>query len=138
LSSELLGHVIARGHEETQGATHLVGRGKYLPDSVVNDIASTLLLLCFTYAYVPPRDLGLLVQHQLKVDRPGKNVDRRYLQKIKAAKYFAINPNAPDGEVADAVGVDRSTVNRWRNAPDFIDLVDRADSLIIPEIPKLR
>ena len=49
----------------------------------------------------------------------GVNTPLRIEPKYRAAMYIAGNPEASNREVARAVGVDHTTIRRWRLSPEF-------------------
>jgi hypothetical protein len=93
-------------------------RGIALPMSVINDCAS-LMLRWSVYNGTTPSSLLFLLEHQLGADREGWNVDRRYLARQKAMQYLAANPDVSNSDIAKEVGVNRSTVGRWRKDEKF-------------------
>lgn len=131
LSRVLTREVTARSAAEREGHSALVRRGKNLPNSVVNDLAVAMLSMCSLHGVPVPISLCGIIQIQLGVDVGAANAPRRYFERANAAEYLARNPEATNTEVADAVGVNRSTVGRWRKDSKFEDEIELARSSIV-------
>jgi hypothetical protein len=97
-----------------QGETHLVARGKILPDSLISNFAYRMLRACGRKDLPPPAVLVDLMQRLLKQDRPPQRSERRYVQRMEAINHLKEFPGAGVRAIARAVGVRPSTVSRWK------------------------
>ena len=115
VSQWLLAELLRREEMTNRGETQVVGGGAAIPDSYVN------LQACFMLRASrqrPPQSLLELIRVQLRVkilDEWETNADKYDL----AAGLVAENPNISNREAARLIGVDHTTIRRWRAKPDF-------------------
>ncbi len=100
-----------------------VGKGKALSPNIINNLICRIVRRCTLNGLVPPLRLWLLMRRHLGQDHlPGMD-ERGNFSRISAALYLAAKPDASDSEIASTVGVNRSTVWRWRQKASFQDKV---------------
>lgn len=116
LSDTLVNNIRLRDTRTKRGDTHLVMRGAFLSDRLIGNFAYRMLRACSRTDLPPPETLVDLMQQLLRQDRPPAKSERRYTQRLEAIGYLNENPNAGIREIARTVGVNPSTVGRWRAA----------------------
>jgi len=115
--SGVLSNDLRHRHIKVQrGDTQLVGRGEHLPDSLIANFAYRMVQACHRESLTPPKDLVELLQLVLRQDRPPANSQRRYVHRLEAIRYLREHPTAGVRDIALAVGVNPSTITRWKKA----------------------
>jgi hypothetical protein len=125
LALVLLEKIIERKSVEESGETHAVGRGKAIPDSLVNEVALLMLASCAWDEFGPPFSLAVLLRAQL--DRLGisTKLDVDVEPRQLAAVLLKSAPKLSIRKIAKAIGVAPSSVSRWQHEPSFPDLKER-------------
>ena len=129
LSLQLIENVVRRMDLEAAGETHLTGRGKVIPESLINEIAMLMLECCAEESVPPPFSLCILLRVQLeRIEFP------IFISKETKAKDLAILLYASDStlstrEVARSVGVSHTTVSRWKKEPRFQDKINASGKI---------
>jgi hypothetical protein len=100
--------------------------GRFIRRSTIGEIALDLVNSCVTWDYPPGRQLVELFRELLDREGEKQGHPRKLDAQEKAAQILAHNPNARVVELAEEVGVDKSSVSRWRNQPSFQAKVQRA------------
>ncbi len=96
-------------------ASYPISQG-HIPDSEAKNYAYRMLKALERVQRPPPHDLVRLFQAIFEQDKkPGKTV-RKHVEREEARRYVKKNPNASLSDIAHAVGVNRSTVSRWKNS----------------------
>ena len=125
LSLRLLELVAERRAREASGETHLVVRGEAISDSFINYLIAMILdALDWNDRMIIPRDLVVLIKHQLRADVSveSRNMEVRHNHDLavslgahlmKQGKPFSL------GIIAKIMKVERSTVMRWFKDRDF-------------------
>lgn len=131
LSLRLIELIVERRAREKSGETHLVGRGEVISDSLINFLIAMMLdVFDWKNSLIIPRDLLVLVKHQLGADRSAEIRDMSVqLSRQKALSEGAylkkMGKPVTLGSVAEILKVERSTVLRWFKDGDFQREVDR-------------
>ena len=68
--------------------------------------------------------MALSKEELLEADKFGQNEERQPHARKCAALMLAENPDASLADIAKPLGVDRSTVKKWKRDPDFLDRVE--------------
>ncbi len=90
--------------------------------SELADLAVSLL----TAIDIPGSNLSMFIAELLDVDRYRRSRNEQVVNAPMslAAQIYAQNPDASLSELSLAIGVNKSTVSRWKKRPEFQDLVD--------------
>lgn len=118
----LLEALVSRDKANKKHSDHAVGLGAAISYSTVNRLASKLVEACPT---APLPSLAILVDAALGLadsDRSSK-APRRPEPRRLAALLLAGNPRLSNRKIAAQVGVNQSTVRRWKKKPEFQELV---------------
>jgi hypothetical protein len=117
-AGETLAHFLSAEIEPTRRSSNApVRRGKHLPKATVSWVANDLLEGCCRFP--PGRYLKELLRKLLDVDRLKKNQSKQYVAHRGAVWIVAQAPQLDSEEIARELGVDRSSVSRWRTDPIF-------------------
>ena len=124
LAFQLLENIVLRMDLESSGETHLARREKVIPDSIINEIALLMVESCGDNGTPPPNSLSILLRVQLN-----RLEDLSFIPKDSKAKDLAVLLYACDRtlstrKVARAVGVDHTTVSRWKQETNFQNKID--------------
>jgi hypothetical protein len=124
LAFQLLENIVLRMDLESSGETHLARSEKVIPDSIINEIALLMVESCGDNGTPPPNSLSILLRVQLN-----RLEDLSFIPKDSKAKDLAVLLYACDRtlstrKVARAVGVDHTTVSRWKQETDFQNKID--------------
>ena len=109
---------------EEKGVTHPSGK-KVLPISLIKFLATQLLERMMVHDGKIPVPLVFLIRDLLDARAYGHNKVRAPYQEKLAVYYFAKNAESKASEIAKMVGVDKTTVTRWLQSPDFMAQVER-------------
>jgi hypothetical protein len=130
VSLRLIELLVERRAREALGETHLVGRGEAVSDSFINYLIAMMLdALDWNDQMIIPRDLIVLIKHQLRAD---VSVEARDMQ-VRHNRHTAVSLGAhlmkrgepvSLGIVAKIMKVERSTVMRWFKDGDFLKEVE--------------
>jgi hypothetical protein len=96
-----------------------------IPRSTIADIALDLLERS-EWKYPPGELLVDLIRELLNLENPKQRYPRQLEAQEKAANILARNPQVGVAELANSVGVHKSSVSRWLKRPDFQARVKRA------------
>ncbi len=108
---------------EKEGVTHPSNQ-KILPISLIKFLATRLLQRMIIHDGKVPVFLMFLIKDLLDVKGYGHNQVRAPHQEKSAVFYFAENADRTVSEVAKLIEVDKATVTRWLQDPDFIARVE--------------
>jgi hypothetical protein len=89
-----------------------------IPRSTIADVALDLLHRS-EWRYPSGECVVALVRDLLNLENPKQRQSRQPEAQENAVKTLAANPELGVGELARTVGVDKSTVSRWMERPDF-------------------
>lgn len=121
-------NIIETDRARKQAEPHANARsGSTLPDSLVNDIALSLL------ENIPDIPDALLSLIQLRLDPKLANSALRAStddERAKAALELATNPDISQHSLAKKIGVNQATISRWRRDKDFMGMVDSLTGLM--------
>jgi hypothetical protein len=123
--AELLArHKRDREWQEKKGETAIVRRGLGMPDSLINELALRMLeALADTCDQTGAHELAQLFRMQLAAaGLPTVEVKNRDAM-VLAALLLAENPEISLRKIAPHIGVNASTVSRWRLRADFRALI---------------
>jgi hypothetical protein len=99
---------------------------KLIPRSAIAEIAVDLLQSADIWGYSPGKELTHLFRELLNLENTRQGHPRRLDAQEEAVQILASNPDAGVTELADEVGVNKSSVSRWRKQPSFQARVQRA------------
>lgn len=125
LSLRLIELIVERRAREKSGETHLIGRGEVISDSLLNYLIAMMLdALDWNDSMIIPRDLIVLVKHQLGADTSAETRTMDVWQSRKNAIHIGAQLKKMGypvtlGTVAETMKVERSTVMRWFKDGDF-------------------
>jgi hypothetical protein len=108
-----------RSSAKARSSPHLI------PRSTIADIALDLLERGEN-KYPPGELLVDLIRELLNLENPKQRYPRQLESQEKAANILARNPQVGVAELANAVGVNKSSVSRWLKRSDFQARVKRA------------
>ncbi len=116
---ELLVALLRRRRGEKEGKSHLVRRHKLAPLSFLNEAALQCLEACDARQEQAPPHLAVLFRELLA--RPGEPaaIPQQPRARNLAALILAGSHPPSDSKIAALVGVNRSTVLRWKRDPAF-------------------
>jgi len=103
---------------------------KLVPRSVIAWVATDLLGNCGVWNYSPGPHLNTLIRELLNVDTDKAGAIRHVEEQKEASFIIAQDPTVPTRELARQLGVDASTISRWRRSPEFKKEVERAERRI--------
>lgn len=129
LSLALLENAIKRESLISAGESHLVGRKKAIPESIINETSLLILERCQEDKIPPPTSLIVLLRMQLERLSPLnilKSDDRAF---DLAALMLASNEDYTNRKIGQAVGVDQSTIGRWKKDVDFMKRVNEFNQI---------
>jgi len=101
-----------------------------VPRSVIAEVATDLLGSCELWNYSPGPQLNALIRELLNKDRNRQGATRHVDAQEQASFIIAQNPTVHTRELARKVGVDASTISRWRRTPEFKKKVERVAQVI--------
>jgi hypothetical protein len=121
-AGETLAYYLSAEIDATRGSSHAaVRRGKHLARSTVAWVANDLLEGC--QSFPPGHYLKELLRKLLDVDRQKKSLSKQYAARTRAVWIVAQAPDMDSEEIARELGVDRSSVSRWRRDRSFEERV---------------
>src|ERR1700730_12281241 len=125
LAGLLATHKSRREWFENKGQTALVRRGLGMPDSLINELALKMLeAFAETCDQSGIIELAQLFRMQLAATGlPSTEVKTRDAM-VLAALLLAENPDTSLRKIAGLIGVNVSTLSRWREGADFRRLLD--------------
>lgn len=94
-----------------------------VPNSLINNFAYRMLKRLHEIDRGPPELLIQLLQIQLSQDKAPQSFDWSSNQQM-AAEILAASPNTSINSLASQVSVDRQTIRRWKDNPDFQKLIE--------------
>jgi transposase-like protein len=100
--------------------------GKLCSQSLIGQIAFDLLESCECWNYSPGPELVQLIGELLGQRNYKQGASREFEARERAIHAFAQTPGIGIREVSREVGVNVTTVARWRKDPDFNESVKRA------------
>ena len=101
------------------GGSHPARRHGHVPQALINDLLAEMLYHCRDNLRVPSILLCRMVERQLGTQRHGLHNVRNPVAWLRAAKLLADGPGMSSREVAKLVGVDHTSVSRWRKTEGF-------------------
>jgi hypothetical protein len=117
-------------HAERTHNAAAVRTQELVPRSVIAEVAMNLLGSCELWNYSPGLHLIALIRELLNVDRDKHGATRHVDAQVDASYIVAQNPTVHTRELARKVGVNASTISRWRRSPEFKKRVERAARFI--------
>ena len=117
-------------HAVRRGNAAPVRTEKLVPRSVIAWVATDLLGNCGVWNYSPGPHLNTLIRELLNVDTDKAGAIRHVEEQKEASFIIAQDPTVPTRELARQLGVDASTISRWRRSPEFKKEVERAERRI--------
>lgn len=118
-----------RRRKQNAGEKHLATRAHadkgYLPDWIISAFITEMLTACRMRECAPPMELCDLIEMQLryKTGQTGYRDAKKVTAMFEAMYLLAHTPDANASEVAKAVGVSHTTVMRWQQDSDFLELL---------------
>ena len=109
---------------KNKGVTH-PSRKKILPISLIKYLASRLLETMLAHEGKVPVPLIFLIRDLLDARGYGHNLVRAPHQEKLAIFYLAEDKNRTASDIAKLVEINKSTVTRWLQDPDFMARADR-------------
>jgi hypothetical protein len=82
--------------------------------------AVAALVACCEQKEPPPRAVVELVAHLLRLPPESSMINQKRDEYYQAAEYLALNRDASNRQVADAVGVSKDTIRQWKTEDKFI------------------
>jgi len=119
LALQLIEHVVRRMDLEAAGETHLTGRGKVIPESLINEIAMLMLESCAEEDVPPPFSLCILLRAQLERIESPNSISKETRAKDLAILLYASDSTLSTREVARAGGV-----HHTKKDPRFQDKIN--------------
>jgi hypothetical protein len=115
--------------ERTRKAAPVRGL-KFVPRSLIAEVAMELVEQCETWGRPPGLCLSNLLRELLNLDRDRQIMSREAQAQRRAVTLIARTPNIGTRELARTLDVYASTVSRWRRSPKFKQMVEeKAKSL---------
>ncbi len=102
-----------------------------MPQPLIADVASDLLEDCRFAGYAPGPHLVALIEELLGTDRPELGGDRDFTAKDRAAWILAEDSSIGDRELGRRVGVQHTTVAKWRQDEKFQKWVQDRQRLVL-------
>jgi hypothetical protein len=100
-----------------------VRAGKMLPRSTIATIAMDIFETNRLFGKVQGEELGQLLRELLDLDRPKVGADRQFVARHNAAWILAQDERVPTRELERALGVNASSISRWRKEPAFRQMI---------------
>lgn len=133
LSLRLLREYVAKGNLKLQGHGQMVRGHNQIPNSLVSELTALMIQACNDIGQEPPQALSILVRVQLgRLDRL-QSEPRQGQEKDMAALLMAADGNLSSRRIAEAVGVDHTTIQRWRQDPTFQNKIKKMPKISSPE-----
>jgi hypothetical protein len=104
--------------------------GKMLPRSTIATIAMEILDTNQLFGITPGGELIQLLRELLDVDKNKAKADRQFVARYEAAWILAQDERVPTRELARALGVNASSISRWRREPAFREMVQKKKKTI--------
>ena len=95
-----------------------------IPRSLIAEVAMDLLECCEMKGYPPGPRLNKLVRELLNLERDRHSMPREIEKQERAANMLAASPEMTTRRLARTIGVNASTVSRWRKSPVFKKMVE--------------
>jgi Homeodomain-like domain-containing protein len=114
---------------ESSGETHLAGRKKAMPDSLINEIALLMVESCGDSGTPPPQTLSILLRAQFNRIADPSFVSKDGRTRDLAILLYASDRTLSTREVARAVGVHHTTVSRWKQETNFQNKIDTSGKI---------
>ncbi len=124
IALQLIEHIVRRTDLEAAGQTHLMGRGKVIPESLINVIAVLMLECCAEENVTPSFSLCILLRAQLRRIEPPIFISKKTDAKDLAILLYASDSTLSTRKVGRSVGVAHTTVSRWKKEPRFQEKID--------------
>lgn len=119
ISLRLLKHLIDRKKAERTGKTHLVSRNEAISDTMVNYMIATMLdAMSWNGELSIPRDLIVLIRHQLGFGQGNKNSKQLASKELKnnvlrtGARLLEQGQTISTRKIASCLNVNASTISR--------------------------
>lgn len=104
---------------------HIVANGQAISNSLLDMLICAMAEAITSFYLTPPSSWTVLLKVRLNA------FSHSVLEKVhtsnrrsEAIGLFAANPEIKDAQVAKIVGVNKSTVSRWKSDPDFIRRIE--------------
>lgn len=108
--------------------------GKMLPRSTIATIAVDILATNQLFGNAPGAELIQLLRELLDVDKQKAKADRQFVARDTASWILAQRDPVPTRVLARAVGVNASSISRWRKEPTFQEMIqDRKKTIKVLE-----
>jgi hypothetical protein len=107
-----------------------VRHGKMMPRSTMATIAMDTLESYQLFGHVPGDELINLLRELLDIDKPKLQADRQFTARYQASWILA-QQDVGTRVLARTLGVDASSISRWRRDPDFRKLIEDRKKTII-------
>jgi hypothetical protein len=104
---------------------------KMLPRSIIATIAMDILENNVLFGYVPGEELINLLKELLDVDKQKASADRQFAARYKASWILAQNENIPTRTLERFLGVNASSISRWRKEPAFLRMIQEKKQAIV-------
>jgi hypothetical protein len=101
------------------GSSHPVRRHGHVPQALINDLLVEMLYQCRNHWRPPPILLCRMIARQLDTQMHGLQNVRLPIAWMTAAQIIRDDPKKSSRKVAELVGVNRRTVDRWRKDTNF-------------------
>ncbi len=116
---ELLADIEWRCVQEHFGEMQIAGRGLCYSAAQIDHYIFKLVSQCYAAQLPPPISLVELISAHLnqdiKYDKKSNEFGRGKAAALREAiEYKKLNPDASNREIAKAVGVDHTTIGRWK------------------------
>jgi hypothetical protein len=126
LALQLLEARADRDSMEREGKTHLVRRQQAVPDSFINELALQMLGALMESDLPVSQPLYVLLRVQMNAGGYPANAPRDMHARKLAAIILGSDSSIAIRRLARALGVNPSTISRWRNDPKFQEEVVEA------------
>ena len=129
LSLRLLEEIIRQEDMQREGTTHLVRRHEQIPNSIIAELTLMMVESCLDHFVTPPQALAVLLRAQLGRFERRTFLPRKSEEKNLAALLVASDPEISARKIAETIGVNHTTVDRWLREKDFRDRVEAAPKI---------
>jgi len=124
---------------EAKGEVQLSANSDLMGNALINFMAAAMLRNCCTLKVPAPYELLDVIERQLNVESFGKKQARQHKKETIAMLMLARNPEMSTSEIANELGVNKSTVSRWMRDDIFMSDLEavRRDAALMAIIPQV-
>jgi hypothetical protein len=111
---------ISQGQNIKQQMPHAVANNQAIPDSLIDFLIFAIIEASIEESFIPPESFRFLSNLHLKISSGAIMRKRFGREKLESAAMLKVRePSATPGRMASLLDVDKATISRMTNNPDF-------------------